>query len=680
MSDNNRPSGSGATKSVRLGAPKQETPRPSKSFLNRNALLASVLGGRTGKEYIVPAEGSSPKEAPPSKVAKEEGSQRPPAQTQEPTEEEIDALFDVPEEGSPPTTPQSNEEDFGGLELNSVPPAPLTEADREVSGTISEALIEAAGAAEAEEPSAPPIVPPEEIKSERDTLPPAPMISSSTGSGQRAVILPGSPPEIEGPEQGRERAPTLVPVSEQASAQGLVNGGELRAGEEITERTFNRVVGMSPEERAAEREGLAAETLRSTIGSMDVTSVRTESMVERNLERFIHGGKIPVVFRPFFEEATKILHKNLQGYEADVERMIFERRWKYEREQRLLGSISASSDELQRVFKKLHKTEAVQRTTRWTEPVGNMTAGEAIKQWAFTILSSHPSGNDTRELNIFDAYAKAATFLLLSQHRPRTFMAALGRPKISKPYGQLGGMEALGVLAGLDLPDPSTTQVPKPIIGLAFRLSQEVRYTTLIGWLQDLVATQEERRNGPEAFIVGRFGHFVSQELRDFQEAVQDAGLSAEMFFSLLNREDHSGLREDEPLNRIFENAARGPGRMIYHEADDIFDALEAIVGYMNLLKYNPRVRGEFLEHFLGTYPLSKNGGTFYKMFNMSLFSDREDMEGHPHVVAAFRRDPDESINFHIDDAIRRLQPRKSQIPESELSENFDLGDLEEWC
>jgi len=125
-------------------------------------------------------------------------------------------------------------------------------------------------------------------------------------------------------------------------------------------------------------------------------------------------------------------------------------------------------------------------------------------------------------------------------------------------------------------------------------------------------------------------------------------------------------VRADEDLNIIFEKAAKSPGRMIYHEPDDIFDALEAIIGYMNLLKDLPKVRGEFLEHFLGTYPLRMNGGSFYKMFSMSLFTDKESLETHPHLVKAFRRDPDSTIKYYIGEAIRRLHPRESIIGASE--------------
>jgi hypothetical protein len=498
-------------------------------------------------------------------------------------------------------------------------------ASSETSATISDAVIRAA----AQMTSG---INPLNLPSDMPTIPPpAPVTAPVRGrDGRRGPLLPGSP-----------------------EPESFVGEGYMREGEEMSARTRERLSEMSQIERQAEI-------------PLQNTQLREKSYVPIYVENM--KQKLPKRFYPYIEKAMELIEKNLKGYEGDVEKLIIERRWKIEREQRVLGSISAAADEIQRVFARMHKDEAVLRVNMWKSK-SNMVPAEAIKKWAFEILKSRSPRDESSvmpdsntELNVFDAYAKAVTFLFLSQMRPRTFMYALGHPEISKPYGQLGGMTGLGVLAALDLPDvKSAHKIANPMIGLAFRHAQECRSTTLIGWLQEIVA------KWPKPFIVGRFAYFVEQEMRDFQESVQDAGFSAERLSQVLNRENNSpaDLRADPVLNHIFEAAAIGPGSMIYSEPDDVFDALEAIVGYMNLLKHTPQAKGEFLEHFLGTYPLTANGGTFWKVFNMCLFTDKEDMEHHPDVVKAFRNDPDSNIQINIEDAIHRLQPRETLIASS---------------
>ncbi|MCP4647312.1 MAG: hypothetical protein GY852_06195 [bacterium] len=527
------------------------------------------------------------------------------------------------------------------IDINSRPPE-MYEDSSEGRDNISQAVIQAA----AQMTSG---LDPLKLPSDKATIPPpAPVTAPVRGEdGHRGPLLPGSP-----------------------EPEPFVGEGHPREGEEMSGRTRERLSELSQMEQAAE----------IPLGN---NKLREKSYVPI----YVEGAKqkLPERFRPYIEDVMGILEKNLKGSEGDVEKLIIERRWKIEREQRVLGSIATSADEIQRVFAKMHKNEAVRRVNLRTEE-GTMIPADAIKTWAFTVLSSRSPKDETTvmadsnvELNVFDAYAKAVTFLFLSQMRPTTFIHVLGHSDISKPYGQLGGMEGLGVLAGLDLPDvASAHHIANPMIGLAFRHAQECRSTTLIGWLQDTVV------RWPKPFIVGRFAAFVEQEMRDFQEAVQGAGFTAERLFQVLNRKDNSpsDLRADPVLNHIFEAAATGSGSVVYGEPDDVFDALEAIVGYTNLLRQIPNAKNEFLEHFLETYPLTTNGGTFWKVFNMCLFTDKEDMENNPNVVKAFRKDPDRNIKIHIEDAIHQLQPRATLIAAStdnkdDPSIRFSLNDDE---
>ncbi len=539
------------------------------------------------------------------------------------TDEDIDAVL-----GFKP----SESDDVLGFK-----PSESTDGSREVSTTISEAIVQAAARLNGGRN-------PVKLRSDRPTLPPpAPTVRTEPPErddteARRTGILPGSPPE------------TGFNVTSSALSKG-----------EMTDRTRRRLNELSSMEQAAEI-------------PLENTKLREKSYVPVYFQNMII--KLPERFHPYLNEAMEVIGENLKGYEPDVERLILERRWKIEREQRVLGSLSKAADEIQRVFVKMHKDEAVRRVALRSDE-GTMVPAEAIKKWAFTLLSSRSPKDESKlladsntELNVFDAYAKAVTFLFLSQMRPRTFIYALGHPEISKPYGQLGGMEGLGVLAGLDLPNvDAKNPISTPLIGLAFRHAQECRSTTLIGWLQDVVA------EWPKPFIVGRFAHFVEQEMRDFQEAVQGAGFSAERLFQVLNRNDNSpvNLRADPVLKHIFEAACIGPGSVVYNEPDDVFDALEAIVGYTNLLKVVPRAKDEFLEHFLGTYPLSTNGGTFWKVFCMCLFTDKEDMERHPAVVKALRNDRDPKIKAHIEEAIHILQPRETLIESSFDDEDNEI-------
>ena len=513
----------------------------------------------------------------------------------------------------------------------------------ETSDSISVAVIQAAeeingGAAPATAEKS------QKLRSERPTLPPPAPINEE--EGRRTAILPGSPPET-----------SFLVAKPSPSPAGRLTGRSL---ETVAEDVFGAAGrGERASILSAASQGVSRETMEFGTAPLGRIGFREDSLVKLRVQNL--ETKIPRRFRPYLEEAMRLIEKNMSGYEPDIEKMIVEKRWKLEREQRLLGSISACSDEVQRVLEKMHNDEAVRRMQARKDGASGMTAGDATKLFAFTILGSHDKKANC-ELNLFDAYAKAVTFLVLSQHRPRTFMYALGHPEISKPYGQLGGMEALGVLAGLDLPNVSTTRsIPNPIIGLAFRLSKEFSSTTLIGWLQDIVAKYPHKSH-----IVARFGHFVEQEVRDFQEAVQDAGFGPEMFFDLLNWKGHSGMRSNESLQRLFEKACSTEGRIaVYRDPDDVFDAIEAIVGYMNLLKLTPQAKSGFIEHFLSTYPFTANGGTFYKVFSMCLFTDKEDMEAHPHVVNAFMNDPDERISFRAAEAKRRLEPRETILIEA---------------
>ncbi|MBD3398120.1 hypothetical protein GF412_02920 [Candidatus Micrarchaeota archaeon] len=587
------------------------------------------------------------------------------------TNADIDSMFDSFEEGHPPVE-NAGSDPFEGLSADSINPPPPASPEEEgqrdggetsSSDSISMAVINAVETAASSPPAAPggnqgdaeqEITDPSQLKSETPTLPPPPLATGDPESlereedGRRTAVLPGSPPES-----------GLIVEPEEVAPRG-----------EPTGRTASRLSELSTMEHAAEI-------------PLENTRLREKSYVPLYVDNA--KSKLPERFHPYFDKAMELIEKNIRGYEPDIEKLIVERRWKIEREQKLLGSIAAASDEIQKVFEKMHKDEAVRRVQIRHED-GTMTPSDAIKNWAFTILSSRSPKDETQvmadsnvELNVFDAYAKAVTFLLLSQHRPRTFIYALGHPEISKPYGQLGGMEGLGVLAGLDLPDPKgANNIPNPMIGFAFRHAQECHSSTLIGWIQDVVV------KWPKAHVVGRFAYFVQQEIRDFQEAVKEAGFSAERFFHVLTSEHNSpeALRSDPALKSIFESACTGSGKVVYAHPDDIFDALESIVGYMNMLKYSPspNLKGDFMEHFLGTYPLTSNGGTFWKVFNMCLFTDKKDMEGHPDLVNAFRNDPDRDIQIHIEDAIHQLQPRKTLIeavsgPRDDDSIRFDLDD-----
>jgi hypothetical protein len=398
-------------------------------------------------------------------------------------------------------------------------------------------------------------------------------------------------------------------------------------------------------------------------------------MVEAKVEAL--KRKIPPRFVGHIDKAMEVLHRNMKGYEPLVKVMMVERRWTREQEEGLAGSLSAASDELQRIFSTMYKEEAVRRVESRQELKGLADPGEVEKEFAYTILKSkHHEAN--REMNVFDAFAKGAIFVFLSQQRPRTFMQALGHSEISKPYGTFGGVEGLGVYIGLDLPDPATVHsISNPLIGLGFRLYMEVHLRSLSDWLVSVAS------GWPKPQTVGRFENMVKHDVDEFQRAVADTRFNAEMFFQLLGKEDHSRLREDKSLNAIFLEASKGTGSLIYGNADDIFDALEAIVGYMNMLKHDSNARNFFLESYLANYPLDTNGGTFYKMFGMCLFNEKEDIDRHPEVVRAFQKDPDTRIQFHIQEKLEQLQARQtlmgvmaSRAAASGEKPEDDFGDL----
>ncbi len=484
----------------------------------------------------------------------------------------------------------------------------------------------------------------------------------------------GFDPEGGASKASGERAPTIIPAEPQPSPEGFVEKGG--TPDSIMDALFgatNREARL--EEMLSIKQGVSKLALQRGTAPMQMDAFTEESEVSENIERL--KGKIPTRFVPFIESAMEVLAKNMKGYEPLVKVMMTERRWTHEQEETLGGALSAASDELQRIFSRMYKQEAVQRVKSRQEIKGLADPGEVEKLFAHTILSSKHA-NANRETNVFDAFAKGATFVFLSQQRPRTFMHALGHPEIAKPYGAFGGVEGLGVMLGLDLPDPQTVNnMPNPLIGLGFRLYSEVHLTTLAGWLVSVSS------KWPRPQIVGRFENMVKHDVDEFQSAVSETRFNAEMFFQVLGREDHSKIRSDKSLNSIFEEAAKGSGSMIYGNADDIFDALEAVVGYMNMLKHDKVARTLFLESYLANYPLGTNGGTFYKMFGMCLFNEKDDIERHPEVVEAFQNDPDARVQFHIQEKLEQLEVRKTlmglragqEAAKGEKPED-DFGDL----
>ncbi|MEM4271961.1 MAG: hypothetical protein QXH30_00005, partial [Candidatus Bilamarchaeaceae archaeon] len=442
--------------------------------------------------------------------------------------------------------------------------------------------------------------------------------------GRTTPPLPyGSAPR----EEPEERGPTIIPAEPKPSPAAFMNPP--KSPDSIVDALFSATGDERPSLMISESHGVSRKALEQGTAPMEMGAFTEKSMVELKVDDL--KAKVPPRFIPYIDSAMEVLKKNMKGYEGYIKALMLERRWTHQQEETLGGALSAASDEMQRIFARMYKQEAIQRVKSRQELKGLADPGEVEKLFAYAILGSkHPNAN--REVNIFDAFAKGAIFVFLSQQRPRTFMHALGHPEVSKPYGALGGVEGLGVMLGLDLPDPNTVNsVSNPLIGLAFRLYSEVHLCTLAGWLVSVSS------KWPKPQTVGRFEHMVRQDVDEFQKAVSDTRFTAEMFFQVLAREDHSKLRSEKSLNAIFEEAAKGSGSIIYGNADDIFDALEAIIGYMNMLKHDRTARALFLESYLANYPLGMNGGTFYKMFGMSLFNEKEDLERHPEIVEAFQ-------------------------------------------
>lgn len=446
----------------------------------------------------------------------------------------------------------------------------------------------------------------------------------------RTAVLPGSPPE--------EISPSCPP----------------REGEEMTGRTKDRLDSMTPEEKRAEAPLIGIE-------------FRKESRVMGRVEEL--KLRTPERFHEYIDKAMETLASNYEGTNSLIDKMVAERRWKWGREESIIHSAGLAMGDISNIFRKMVKDEAIRRYKNREEysKEGVVTPEEVERDFLFTVISSHEE-TESKEMCLFDAWAKCVSFMVLGRRRSEDLFYALDHPKISRPYEKLGGMEALGVYVGLELPDldkleRTAKQVgrpPDPLssshIGPVFQLAVEAHLTHLIKWIQKAVLLWP----GDDRVIEG-FERFVRDEIKDFQTSVSDAGFTAEMFFQLLQREKHDSLREEHSLQEIFERAATGPGRLVYGYQDDVFDALESILDYMYLLRENSEAKKLFINHFLANYPLENNGGTFYKIFGMSLFMDREDMENHPHTIAAFRTDGDLMIRYHVDEVLRRLEGRTSR-------------------
>ena len=450
---------------------------------------------------------------------------------------------------------------------------------------------------------------------------------------RRTAVLPGSPPE--------EIAPSRPP----------------RKGEEMTDRTRERFDSMTPEERQAEE-------------PLSGVEFRKESIVVSRVEEL--KLRTPARFHEYIDKAMAVLASNYEGTDSLIDKMVAERRWKWGREERIIQSAGLAMGDISHIFEKMVKDEAIRRYKNRKEysKKGVVTPEEVERDFLFTVVSSHKE-NESKEMCLFDAWAKCVSFMVLGKRRSGDLFYALDHPEISRPYKKLGGMEALGVYVGLELPDldkleRTAKQMGRPPdslssshIGPVFQLAVEAHLTHLIKWIQKAAILWP----GDDRVVEG-FERFVRDELKDFQTSVSDAGFTAEMFFQLLQRERHDGLRQETPLQEIFEKAATGPGRLVYGYQDDVFDALESILDYMYLLRENSEARQLFINHFLANYPLESNGGTFYKVFGMGLFMDREDMENNPHTIAAFRTDDDHLIKYHVEEVLRRLEgrPRSSTL------------------
>ncbi len=490
--------------------------------------------------------------------------------------------------------------------------------------------------------------------------------SESRDSGLPAV-RPAQVPDEGFREEHGERRTAVLPGS---PPEEISSGRPPREGEEITERTKERLDSMTPEEKRAEE-------------PLSGVEFREESIVIARMEEL--KLRTPERFHEYIDKAMEILTSNYKGTDSLIDKMVAERRWKWGREERIIQSAGLAMGDMSHVFEKMVKDEAIRRYKNRKEysKKGVVTPEEVERDFLFTVISSHTE-TESKEMCLFDAWAKCVSFMVLGKRRSKDLFYALDHPEISRPYEKLGGMEALGVYVGLELPDldkleRTAKQVGRPPdslssshIGPVFQLAVEAHLTHLIQWIHKAVLLWP----GDDRVVEG-FERFVRDELKDFQTSVSEAGFTAEMFFQLLQRERHDGLREETPLQEIFENAATGPGRLVYGYQDDVFDALESILDYMYLLRENNEAKKLFINHFLANYPLESNGGTFYKIFGMSLFTDREDMENHPHTIAAFRTDDDHLIKYHVDEVLRRLEGRSSRstlvdVGQDEIDAAFD--------
>ncbi len=557
------------------------------------------------------------------------------------TDEDIDGLFGFSDssQSAELIIEGDSEDSFGGLEVDSVPPAPPTSEEREVSGSISEAVIDAAARLnagrepsnlasetpipEAAEQGAGTHVDSKDLKSERPTLPPPLMVAAPerTEGGRRSAIFPGSPPETQHrdtPDPVFERGtPTPPPV------------GFLRVGfpDTIPEAVFGAANKKDRQSILMEAaQGVPSHAIEAGSSSMGSTELREHSMVESRVQNIM--SKMPSHFHPLIEEAMEILREGLVGYESLVEKFIRERRWTWKEEEILRGAYLKTADHLQRIFDKTYDKEADNRIKLRRESKGKLADTERL--FTFTLIQSHDS-HSNHETNIFDAFAKGVGFLYLLQQRPGSFIHAIGHPEISKPYGRLGGAENAGIAVGLRVHSENIR------FAFLFRCYDEAHMVTVANELRDKVIKKPTRP------LVGKFEHMVRKDVAEFETAVSQSGISPEKFFEVLNQ-GHTveSLRSSKELEQIFKTA-RNEG-LIYNKTNDLFDAIELINEYMWALRFNPVARDFFLKFYLANYPLGEQSGNFYKMFGMCLFDSVEEIQARPVAKMAFENDPNPEV------------------------------------
>jgi len=628
--------------------PKPNAPDANKEHLERamNIGRRSLIG-----DFIHNAKKASPpeqfsKQTKSSTAEITEGGDK-----REITDEDIDNFFDFSK--NPPANPVEE------LDFNSVPPAPPTSEEREVSGTISEAVIQAVEGDPQEYPS------PDKIKSERSTLPPASMLHSEE---PRRAILPGSPPETgftvePGPSASIESGSANTLSSDKPGPE-FVEGiptptpaGVLRSGFGSRETLPEAVFGAS---NSTERNsvlmeavhGVPRDAIEEGTSSMVSSDLREHSLVEPRVQNTL--SKVPPRFHSTIEQAMEILKEGLGDYGPLVEKFIRERRWTREEEEALKGAYVKTADHLQRLFNKKYDQESETRIERWREFKGKLAPTE--KLFASTIIGSSDSRSN-HETNIFDAFAKGVIFFYLIKQRPGSFIEAIGHPEISKPYGRLGGAENAGIAAGLRA-YPENIQS-----AFLFRCYEEAHILTIANELRDAVIEKPSRP------LVGKFEDMVRKDVAEFETAVSQSGISPEKFFEMLN-EGHTteSLRSSDELEQIFKTA-RNEG-LIYNKTNDLFDALELINDYMWALRMNPVARDFFLKFYLANYPLGEQSGKFYKMFGMCLFNSVEEINKRPIAKMAFEKDRNATVRKCFEKRMDTLafEERKTLIADEDTS------------